>query len=630
MRHLPVIGLILWVSASAIAVAVETPIPQDTVKMEKRRRDRLEWNRRTIQGAYDKVGKRDPRWDADARKAMDLAARMFSEQIDPKITFQDVFPPAKAAVASGCDDPMLVYLDNRMIFGPDRPAASVMIKRIKEAARALAASRYPGFRRSIALRMAGESMLSVKEPGSDVKKEAERFFDDALVLIKDSVAQDERNEFWEDRWLENLIGLVRGYRTLGVDPVVAYKRVDAPLAKLAEVKVLRLLLRGEFWMNYAWESRGTALAQDVSKEAFNTMGKRMEVAEEAFNEAWQARPGTAKAATQLIDVDRATGGDRANMELWFDRAMKADGDNYVACLAKLIWLNPKWHGNFDDMLAFGRACRDTKNWRTGITLLGAESHLNYAMLLLFKDPKEQAKYLARPEVWSDIQSIYDESLKHFPDDAVVRSKYAMIAYWSSHLPEAGEQFKAVGDRLTMWSGDHVTLASMIQASDYCVKVASGKKPMLVPAGWVRITAKNNDGKWAYSVPTDPERKQEPGLLGAKARNVWTCTAGGITYTIRVQPIPPAARSDNPQMVLNSARAAVVKERSGTPRNVRPAQLAGNLANEYLIDAPALKPKVVRVRMGIIGNRLYELSVTGDEKDAAGDDATTFLDSFRFE
>ena len=57
------------------------------------------------------------------------------------------------------------------------------------------------------------------------------------------------------------------------------------------------------------------------------------------------------------------------MELWFDRAMKADGDDRYACLTKLDWLDPKWHGTAEEMLAFGRACRDTKNWRTGITLL---------------------------------------------------------------------------------------------------------------------------------------------------------------------------------------------------------------------------------------------------------------------
>ncbi len=38
-------------------------IPQDRAKTEKRERERMEWHFRTSVGAYDKVGKKDPRWD---------------------------------------------------------------------------------------------------------------------------------------------------------------------------------------------------------------------------------------------------------------------------------------------------------------------------------------------------------------------------------------------------------------------------------------------------------------------------------------------------------------------------------------------------------------------------------------
>jgi hypothetical protein len=57
--------------------------------------------------------------------------------------------------------------------------------------------------------------------------------------------------------------------------------------------------------------------------------------------------------------DKAIGGDRTTMELWFDRAMKADGDRRDACWSKLHWLDPMWHGTPEDLLAFGRRCRDT-------------------------------------------------------------------------------------------------------------------------------------------------------------------------------------------------------------------------------------------------------------------------------
>lgn len=103
MRHAFAAGLALL--ACTVADAADDTIPQDAARMEQRSRDRLEWNRRTLVGAYDKVGKKDPKWDESARRAFDLAARMFSQQVDPQVTLGDIHVPAKNAVDSGCDDP---------------------------------------------------------------------------------------------------------------------------------------------------------------------------------------------------------------------------------------------------------------------------------------------------------------------------------------------------------------------------------------------------------------------------------------------------------------------------------------------------------------------------------------------
>src|SRR5262249_38319866 len=100
-QHAPAIA-----EGTTIETRASAPIPQDAAAIEKRRHDRLAWNRRTLQEAYDRVGKKDPRWDEPARKALDLAARMFSLEIDPQITFNDVYAAARAALDAGCDDPM--------------------------------------------------------------------------------------------------------------------------------------------------------------------------------------------------------------------------------------------------------------------------------------------------------------------------------------------------------------------------------------------------------------------------------------------------------------------------------------------------------------------------------------------
>src|SRR3954454_7590337 len=106
--------------------------------------------------------------------------------------------------------------------------------------------------------------------------------------------------------------------------------------------------------------------------------------------------------------------------------MQSDGDDKFACQSKLDWLDPKWHGGSDcaEMPASAQACAATKNWRSGITLLAADAHLRRFHYL--PDHAAKIRYMSRPEVWEEIRSVYDEYLKHYPDDDFARSQYAVL------------------------------------------------------------------------------------------------------------------------------------------------------------------------------------------------------------
>jgi hypothetical protein len=206
---------------------------------------------------------------------------------------------------------------------------------------------------------------------------------------------------------------------------------------------------------------------------------------------------------------------------------------------------------------------------------------------------------------------------------------------AAKFPEAHAQFQALGDRLTTWSTfPYVPIEGMKRMRDHTADIVAGKVhdggPGQAAAGWIRFNGRNNDGAWSVSVPVKPERRQEGGILGAKGRNVFTCTAAGITYTVRVQPVPPPAMAAGLKAVLDAARAASAKEHGGQVRDERPAMLAEAPAQEYLVDAPALRPALLRIRSGVVGNRLYELSISGTEADVSSPSADRFLDSFRFQ
>jgi hypothetical protein len=223
--------------------------------------------------------------------------------------------------------------------------------------------------------------------------------------------------------------------------------------------------------------------------------ERATEARKALEEAWNLDKTDSQSAAAMITVEMAIGeGNRDEMEKWFWRAMDADSDNLEACKKKLLWLEPKWHGSPEEMLEFARACRDTKNWRSGIPLLLAEAHDRLAGYL--PDAK-QVEYMSEPHVWHEIRGVYVEYIKNVPEDLVARSEYAAFCYLCSQFKEGHEQFQKLGDQLTPGSRFSATaLAEAKRATGD--KVVGDVKPGSFPAKGFGVLYANYGAleKWA--------------------------------------------------------------------------------------------------------------------------------------
>jgi len=485
----PTLVIALIIASAAGSLGADRPIPQDGARMQKRSRDRLVWNRLTLRGAYDRIGEKDPRWDGAAREALDLAARMFSQQVDPVVTLSEIHVAAKKAVDAGCKDPMILYLYARSSVEANFPQQEEYARRIQAAADAMSAGKSSPYRRAVAGQMALELRAWKKDPTPEEKLEVQRGLDALVDLLPRSIAEDARNEDWEVGWFTTLDSIIALQRKAGGDYKAAYDRVDAKLAKVPGIEALRLTVRGQFQIHWGWEARSTAFAHAVTEEQFRLFDARLRDARDALNAAWEAKPGAPEVAKLMLTVEKAIGGgDREAMETWFERAMTTDGNDQDACWSKLDWLDPKWHGGDspDEMMAFGKACRATKNWQAGITLLAANVHLRYYIMLR---PGERAPYMSSPEVWSEIEAVYDEYLKHYPRDREARSKYAVLCFLATHYPEAHAQFEALGDGFIRWTSfPTFTLESIQRMREDAAKVVGGKAH---PEG---ATAPKGDGR----------------------------------------------------------------------------------------------------------------------------------------
>lgn len=450
----PTIVMALTLLVSAAAAGAERPIPQDAARMEKRARERLEWNRRTLGGEYDRIGKKDPRWDRPAREALDLAARMFAQQFDPMIRREAVHAVAKQAMDAGCEDPLILYLFARTPVSSDAPNWEEYDRRLQRAADAMAASHYSPYRRAVA--MGAVCKLRAQRPrlNQEGGPELERKLDAILDLLPQSLKEDPKGFDWDDGWYREINDLIDAHRQIGRDYKAAFDRVDARLARVPGIEALRLAVRGHFFVSWGWEARTNQVAGRVTEEQFRAFDTRLRQARAALTRAWKLRPEMPHVANVMLTVEKGIGeGNREAMETWFERAMMTDGNDQEACWQKLDWLDPKWYGGETTapMIAFGRACAATKNWHNGITLLVADAHFRH-WIMLPQQPQQRVEYMRSPEVWNEIRSVYLEYFKHYPDDDAQRSKFAMICYLGAHYVIAHEQFRILGDRLTTWAG----------------------------------------------------------------------------------------------------------------------------------------------------------------------------------
>ena len=121
--------------------------------------------------------------------------------------------------------------------------------------------------------------------------------------------------------------------------------------------------------------------------------------------------------------------------------MDADPDSYVACEQKRLYLEPKWYGSPEDVVAFGHECLATANWSARLPFILLGGHTKLA-----KETDAPMEYWKRPEVWADIQKLYAACLAANPNSTYDLSGYALYAYRAEQWKLADELFRKLGDK----------------------------------------------------------------------------------------------------------------------------------------------------------------------------------------
>lgn len=397
-------------------------------RLERLERERWAWKQAQIREAYTKYGATDPRWDAQVMAAIDRFLKMGTDPPNgPPEQREATLGAFKEAVDRGCNDPYVLCLYHLSVGEKFHRGEGPVPRTFPEVmGQVLRGTMPPLIRYWVGVRY----MRAIHENGPDQFQRTANLLPE-IAKMPGLPATELRacaEQFFS------------ALETFDMDPWGGKRTLARAFGEAAPGTADALFVRGRMLIDWAWEARGGGWARDVDEARAKVFAERLADAEEALEAAWKLDPTDARIATLMITVKLGRGGGREAMETWFARAMEADPDAVDACVRKLYYLYPRWYGDHAQMIAFGRECLKTENWRAGVPFILVEAHLAVA-----EDGGDSKEYFARAEVWRDLSDVYEGCLTNFPEDAVRRSQYANFAAKCGHWDVADRQFRVLGD-----------------------------------------------------------------------------------------------------------------------------------------------------------------------------------------
>ncbi|QDU21280.1 hypothetical protein [Urbifossiella limnaea] len=425
------------------------PIPQDAARAASRRAARRAWYRDSLVGGFDRSKGAQAPWAGKAREALQFRADEFAARepsgLDYRVKLSSDDALA-AAIAAGCDDPLVLYLRHRLDHAAYRfpllgQAAATLVPIVE----ALWASEYGGVRKAHAI----QNLLTLQLPGDRDPPPPEsrvwdaRYWEALGRACRDPDPYTQADVVELARVREEYVMAGGGTREK------AHAETAARLAEAGAPAYTRLVVTGSFLIRHAWDARGRGLADTVTPEGHRLLRRRMAEAEAALAEAHDLDPDRPEAATQMLWVCVGLGHPREEMERWFGRAMRAEPDNTPACTVKIEYLHPKWYGTDDDYLGFAWQCVRTRNVHGRLPVVPVAhvmAHHTLPRPIVF--PTQLADLRAaygRPNVWVLTRTALTVLTRADPELSKFRGLFARLACVAGRYDVARRELAGVAD-----------------------------------------------------------------------------------------------------------------------------------------------------------------------------------------
>jgi len=364
-----------------------------------------EWEVTTLQEGYRRTGVTNRLWDADVKRAFDYYADSIYGGLEDLMPLRQA---TKAAIAAGCQDPMIQYF--RVRYETAEPLDLV------RAFDAMLRSQYHPRHKFL-------SGLRAVEATRNVNREKDRssLFNWTTICLED-YARDTNAPMEEllmraNLWLDHA-NTKSWHDAVGGDLIPILDRGWGSTER-------GLVFLGQCEIRKAWDERGRGYADRVNDAGWKEFEGHLRLAEKHLLKAWQMNSNRAATAYEMMRVELGQGVGLPRMREWFDKAMALNTNHYDAAKLMAFYLEPRWYGSEATCLNFCRTCVTSTEWGGEVPLVLANTHRSLAT---YYSLSNSPAYWQRPRVWPDIKAAYERFFKLNPKASSWRHNYALDAY----------------------------------------------------------------------------------------------------------------------------------------------------------------------------------------------------------
>lgn len=327
----------------------QTPSPTERSLAD----DDLALYRRRLVEVYEVRGKKDPAWDVDAIKCLELACR-YGVGVPDAPPAREVYLAGNAAIKKGCDDPAVLAATGSAKATWYQASSSRDL--LSRGIAGMPDLGYGPLQRAVyAMDLAQLEAIFGKNVQAD---DAVRMACDALTQVISEAQLDGS----EPRHIWSAIRLrIDGTLTSEHARTV----VDRIRATGDRVPWLTELATGALHVRLGWEARGKKFAPEVSPEGWRGFEWHLGIARDHLERAYALRPDRPEPTKYMILIAMAgQARDGETARHWFDKGVAAQFD-YSPAYDSYLWsLRPRWGGSHEQMVDFGRQCAQSDRFDT--------------------------------------------------------------------------------------------------------------------------------------------------------------------------------------------------------------------------------------------------------------------------